>query len=137
MKKESEFFEYKLTILEHHLDTFGHVNNATYVAMFEEARWDLITNRGYGIKEVQERRKGPVISGLSVQFLRELKVRETITIRTQAKDYDGKFGKIYQSMINEKGKTACTAEFTWCFFDLESRRRIEAIPEWIEAVGLT
>ena len=35
--------EYALVIREQHLDTFGHVNNAKYLEILEEARWDLIT----------------------------------------------------------------------------------------------
>ncbi len=44
--------EYQLLIHEGHLDSFGHVNNATYLNLFEEARWDWITARGYGLKEM-------------------------------------------------------------------------------------
>ena len=36
-------YEYEKTILEQHLDTFGHVNNAAYLVLYEEARWDFIT----------------------------------------------------------------------------------------------
>ena len=31
-------YEYDKTILEQHLDTFGHVNNAVYLSLYEEAR---------------------------------------------------------------------------------------------------
>lgn len=31
--------EYPVVIREHHLDTFGHVNNAAYLDILEEARW--------------------------------------------------------------------------------------------------
>ncbi len=34
-----EAHEYHLLILEKHLDTFGHVNNASYLEILEEARW--------------------------------------------------------------------------------------------------
>jgi acyl-CoA thioester hydrolase len=44
---------YPLTIKETYLDTFGHVNNAMYLALLEEARWDLITTNGYGLKIIQ------------------------------------------------------------------------------------
>ena len=40
--------EYPMTILEHHLDTFGHVNNAMYLQLFETARWQWITDGGDG-----------------------------------------------------------------------------------------
>ena len=39
----NEVFEYELVIKECHLDSFGHVNNAIYVQLYEEARWDFIT----------------------------------------------------------------------------------------------
>ena len=41
--------DYQLVIREQHLDTFGHVNNAKYLEILEEARWDLITGNGYGL----------------------------------------------------------------------------------------
>ena len=37
---EWKVFTYPLLIKETYLDTFGHVNNATYLTLFEEARWD-------------------------------------------------------------------------------------------------
>jgi Acyl-ACP thioesterase len=44
--------EYDLLIRGHHLDTFGHVNNAKYLQILEEARWDVITRNGYSLDEV-------------------------------------------------------------------------------------
>ena len=41
-----KIFTYEMLIKEKHLDTFGHVNNATYFELLEEARWDFITNNG-------------------------------------------------------------------------------------------
>ena len=43
------------------IDAFGHVNNAVYLTLFEEARWEFVTNRGYGLKQIQEKQQGPVI----------------------------------------------------------------------------
>ena len=47
-------FSYELLIREQHLDSYGHVNNATYVSLFEEARWELITRKGYGYQHVHK-----------------------------------------------------------------------------------
>src|SRR5579864_8644527 len=35
-----------ITIGESQLDSFGHLNNARYLELFEQARWDVITERG-------------------------------------------------------------------------------------------
>ena len=49
---DSTIFSYPLIIKEMDLDTFGHVNNARYLTLFEDARWDLITKNGYGLKKI-------------------------------------------------------------------------------------
>jgi acyl-CoA thioesterase FadM len=75
-----KLYSYPLIIKEIYLDTFGHVNNATYLTLFEEARWDLITKNGYGLKKIQETGQGPTILEIKLLFLKELRVRENITI---------------------------------------------------------
>ncbi len=46
-------FEQATVIREQHLDTFGHVNNARYLELFEQARWDFITDNGFGLEQVK------------------------------------------------------------------------------------
>ena len=77
-------FEYEVLIREMHLDSFGHVNNAAYVMLYEEARWDFITKNGFGLDYIQKQQAGPVILDLSVRFKRELKNREKIIIKSKA-----------------------------------------------------
>lgn len=136
MKTESGTHEYQMTIIETHIDTLGHVNNATYLQIFEEARWELITKNGYGLKEVHEKQQSPIVLGVEIKFLKEIKNREKIIIRTRCFDYTGKIGKIEQNAFNEKGEAACTALFTFGFFDLKTRRLIPPTPEWIKAIGM-
>ncbi len=73
-------FSYQLLIREQHLDSYGHVNNATYVSLFEEARWEMSTQRGYGYNKIQESGKGPIILEINLKFLKEVTLRETVTI---------------------------------------------------------
>jgi YbgC/YbaW family acyl-CoA thioester hydrolase len=77
----NEVFEYELVIKECHLDSFGHVNNAIYVQLYEEARWDFITKNGFGLDVIQRDQVGPVILDLQVRFKREIKNREVIKIQ--------------------------------------------------------
>ena len=74
--------EYEVLIKESNLDTFGHVNNAVYLELFEEARWDLVTKNGYGLKEVLERKVGPIILEINIRFMKEIGLREKIKIET-------------------------------------------------------
>jgi len=86
------FLEFKsyYQIKEHHLDTFGHVNNATYLQLFEQARWDIITEHGYSLEEIHKMKQGPVVLEVNVKFLKELRNRENITIVSQGREFSGK-----------------------------------------------
>jgi acyl-CoA thioesterase FadM len=53
--------EKTVVISESHLDSFGHLNNARYLELFEQARWDLITERGFGLDTIRRTRTGPTI----------------------------------------------------------------------------
>ncbi len=127
---------YTTLIRESHLDSFGHVNNAKYLELLEEARWDVITARGYGFKEVHERKIGPVLLEVHLKFQHELKNREMITISTEVLSHSGKITKLRQVILNSKNEVACTADFTLGLFDLKLRKLIEPTPEWKLALGL-
>jgi thioesterase III len=129
--------EYPLVIRETHLDTFGHVNNATYLEIFEEARWELITRNGYGLDEVVRRRIGPTIVELNLKFQRELRNRQQIIIKTWMESYVGKIGRVGQQIVDADGNLYCEALFVIGLFDLGARKLIPPTPEWIKALGLT
>lgn len=131
-------YEYELTILEHHLDTFGHVNNAVYLELYEEARWDFITKNNLGMKEILESKIGPVLLDLSMTFKSELKNREKIKIISQARpEMRNKYVMILdQKMINEDGKVASTLTISVGMMDLNARKLISPTAEWFKALGL-
>lgn len=127
---------YPILILEAHLDTFGHVNNATYLSLFEEARWDLITQNDYGLDKIVETQIGPTILDIKLRFLKELRLRDHITIETQTVAYEKKIGRITQRMLRGE-ELCCSAEFTIALFDLKARKLIAPTPEWLKAIGMS
>lgn len=131
----AEIAKYPLTIKELHVDSLGHMNNATYLALYEEARWELITKNGYGFAAIQKAKQGPVILEVTVKFLREITLRENITITTELVHYKGKVGQLKQQMIKEDGAVASEALFTFGLFDMKERKLIDATPAWNKAVG--
>lgn len=130
-------FSFEVLINESHLDSFGHVNNAVYLQLYEQARWDFITENGYGLDRIQQTQKGPVVLDLQVKFKREIKNREKIIIESQTKEIlNSKIMVLEQRMINKEGKVASEAIFTVGFFDLHQRKLIEAPEDWLKAVGI-
>jgi YbgC/YbaW family acyl-CoA thioester hydrolase len=134
----NKIFEYQVMIKEFHLDSFGHVNNAVYLQLYEEARWDFITRNGFGLEVIQSQQKGPVILDLQVKFRRELKNREVISIQSQTSQIlNSKMMVLQQKMLKSDGKLASEAIFTIGFFDMRERKLIDAGPEWLKAVGVS
>ena len=134
MKMEFNKFIYTLMIKENHLDTFGHVNNAAYLTLYEEARWDFITKNGYGLDVIQREQKGPVVLDVNLRFKRELKNRQLISIHSQSQDMSSKIMKMKQVMINPEGEVASEALFTFGFMDMKLRKLVEMPQDCLNAV---
>lgn len=131
----SNSFKYEIIIKEHHLDSFGHVNNAIYLELYEEARWEYITLKGYGLAEVHRYQKGPVVLEAHLKFLKELKLRETIGITfEQIEEYgpSTRIFKMLQKMTKSNGELASELVITFGFFDLVERKLIKPTPEWLK-----
>lgn len=129
-------FTYPLVIKEVYLDTFGHVNNATYLTLLEEARWDLLTKRGYGLKKIQESALGPTILELNVKFLKELRVRDEVIIETQMVSYNEKIGRLTQRIVRDKD-ICCEADFIFGLFSIRERKLVLPTDDWLKALGLS
>lgn len=130
-------FEHEVLIRETHLDIFGHVNNAVYLQLFEDARWDIISNRGYGIEKIQETGQGPTILEIRIQFLKEVRNRDKIVIKTWVLNQSKKITTMRQVMVNDKGEDACVADFVFGLFDLRARKLVEPTAAWKHAIGLS
>ncbi len=130
----TKVFTYPLIILETYLDVFGHVNNAAYLTLFEEARWDMITQNGYGLEKILETGFGPVILEINLKFLKELRLREEIVIETTINSYSKKIGKMVQKMIRA-GEICCTAELTFGLFSLKERKLVMPTEDWLKSFG--
>ena len=128
--------EYPLLIVEHHLDTFGHVNNATYLEIFEQARWQWITDGGFDLARIQELGQGPTVLECAIRFRRELRNRTPVTVVSKISSYVGKIGRLHQEIRTAAGEVACDVDFVMGLFDTKTRKLIEPTPEWLASLGL-
>ena len=135
MPNNVNVFEYEVTILERHLDSFMHVNNATYLELYEEARWDFITKGGYGLSTIQKLKKGPIVLETTVKFRKEIKNRDKVKIISQSTGIKGKIMKMHQKIVHENGDLASEADFTFGFMDFKERKLIAPTDEWLQAIG--
>ncbi len=130
-----DIFYFVTEISEADLDVFGHVNNANYLKLYEQARWDFINKNNYGLDKIQADRKGPVLLEVHLKFRRELKTGHRILVLSQCQKIENKFMALRQVMIRDDLKLSSEAIFLIGFFDLDSRKLIQATPDWLSAVG--
>jgi thioesterase-3 len=127
-------FTYSVVIQEHHLDKFGHVNNAEYLVLLEDARWDFLNKNGFSMDDIKKFGFGPTILEIKIRFSRELKLHDEITIESQLMSYEKKIAKLFQKILRN-GEVCCTAEYTMGLFDLKTRKLILPTKEWLRAIG--
>jgi len=132
----SKLFSYPLIIKEGHLDTFGHVNNATYLQLLEEARWEIIANSGYGIKDIQDKGIGPVVLEIHIRYKKELKLREQVTIETKCVSVEKKVTRLQQEIKNADGQVCSVALVTVAVFDTKERKIIPLPQDWLDSMGV-
>lgn len=136
MKEKSEVHEYRLQIQEKDIDLLGHVNNATYFQLLEEARWAMITPLGWGREDVLKKQVSPIVLDARIRFKRELLKGENVLIRTWCHGAQGKTCQVGQSVLKPNHKEACEASFTMGLMDLKTRKLIQPPENWWRAVGL-
>ena len=105
---------YNTVISLHHLDFMGHVNNATYLQLMEEARWHLYNHFCYTKEMVLEEKKGPIILETHIKYRKEILLDEVVTIETRCLEYSGALGKIHQTIYKENGKKSYFIKKNWC-----------------------
>jgi YbgC/YbaW family acyl-CoA thioester hydrolase len=133
----NKIFSYEMMIKEHHLDFLGHVNNAVYLEILEEARWDFITAGGYGYKRFNQDKKGPIVLDVHLRFSKELTNRKNIIIKSQVQSGIARVMCLKQWIVDAAGIEYARAEFKMAFFDMLERKIIAPSEDWIAAIGLS
>lgn len=118
------------------MDFLGHLNNLAYLEVFEEARWQMITERGFGYPKIQALKLGPVLLGIDIQFRKEILLRQHCVVESTVLNYEGKIGKLSQEMKSETGDLMCRAVYMIGLFDMNARKLVTPPPEWLHACGL-
>jgi len=95
-----------------------------------------VRRRGFGLSEIIKGQIGPTILSLDIQYKRELRLRQTVTIESTTLEFHSKIGKVRQRMLNEKGEEAAVINLTIGLFDMKQRKLISATPAWLNAIGV-
>lgn len=130
-------YRYEHLISETYLDSFGHVNNAKYLELYEQARWDFLAGINFSLEDIQRSRVGLVILNININYHKELRARQKIYIETEFLSYIKKIITIKQVMKNaDNDEIVSDFILKGGFFHLDSRKLIIPEQELINRFGI-
>ncbi len=108
------------------VDSFGHLNSCKYLELYEWARWEWWAANGIDLAEYRESKwRGPMILRAEVDFKRELRLDEPITIHTWLHEATRVKATFAQEMVTgADGTPASSARITFVLVDLDNRRPV-------------
>src|SRR5262245_52131223 len=118
-------FESIFKIRTFHTDSFGHVNNARYLELLEEARWQFGEHMGL-IELLNAENLGFIIMQMNLRFRLPVVEGDTIQVRTNLIALGTAIGEVEQLIMKQSdGKLAAKAKF---HFVLISRKSGASVP---------
>ena len=113
-------FESIFKIRTFHTDSFGHVNNARYLELLEEARWQFAEHHGL-IDLLNEENLGFIIMQMNLRFRLPVVEGDTIQIYTRLVTLGTAIGELEQRIMKKGvGKLAATSMFQFVLIDRNS-----------------
>lgn len=113
-------FESTFKIRSFHTDSFGHVNNARYLELLEEARWQFAEHHGL-IDLLNEESLGFIIMEMNLRFRLPVVEGDTIQVFTSLVTLGSDIGEVEQLIMKKGvGKLAAKSMFTFVLIDRHS-----------------
>ncbi|SOC44153.1 acyl-CoA thioesterase [Ureibacillus acetophenoni] len=111
------------TIVESDLDELGHMNYLRYIKIFETARFGWFEQIGLRFENLLEEQLGPVLLKLETEYSKEVRLGDTVEIRSHLIRVGTKSFTLEQTMIHE-GQTSATTTAIMAIMDLQKRKAI-------------
>lgn len=108
------------------LDPYDHVNHTNYLAYFETARVEYLTDVGYGMDVMKERGFQIVVVELQARFLAAAGLRDVLIVTTSVLEI-GRVTSTWSQEMTRGHQTIATLHVKAAFTDLSGRPR--RVPE--------
>ena len=121
------------TIVEQDIDELGHMNYLKYVKHFEIARFEWFTKVGINFDYMLEKKLGLVLLKFDTEYLKEVRLGDTVEIHTKLLKVGTKSFTIEQIMYHE-GAISSKTTIIMTIMDLQTRKAIPVPNELVNAL---
>ena len=121
------------TIEKRDIDELGHMNYLKYVKHFEIARFEWFTKVGINFDYMLEKKLGLVLLKFDTEYLKEVRLGDTVEIHTKLLKIGTKSFTIEQIMYHE-GTVSSKTTIIMTIMDLQTRRAIPVPNELVNAL---
>jgi acyl-CoA thioester hydrolase len=120
------------------IDANNHVNYATYIDATADLRYRFFTAHGFPPERFAQLGVGPVYTAIHAQFLREVRMGETVTITYAIAGLSpqGTRWKVHHDILKSNGKKAVSIDLEGTLLDLTTRKPVPPTPELLQTFNL-
>ncbi|MBK5285451.1 MAG: acyl-CoA thioesterase [Bacteroidia bacterium] len=114
------------------MDSFGHVNNASFLTFIEQARikyFDDISGWHYDASK-----EGVILAHASLNFIRPLDFKESLSVLTLCTGIGNKSISLVHRIIAGEKEEVATAESVVVAFDYTSMKSVSVPQKWRDAI---
>ncbi len=120
------------------LDANGHVNYSAYIDAAGDLRYRFFTEHGFPPDRFAELGMGPIYTAIHAEFLREVRIGETVTITYALAGLSPGGGrwKVHHDVLKSNGKRAVSLDIEGALLVLATRKTALPTPELAEVFSL-
>lgn len=113
------------------LDANGHVNYAVYIDAAGDVRYHFFWEHGFPPEKFEQLGMGPIYTAIHAEFLREVRLGETVTISYTVSGLSPQGGrwKVHHDVLKSNGKKAVNLDIEGAILDLTTRKPVLPSPE--------
>lgn len=101
--------EYKRKIFGYECDIYGHLNNANYLHLYEEARADALEQMGLAVRELNKSGYHIYLTSIELTFKKGIPLEEIVTIKSSINEMNRVSTIWEQKIYNCKNELCNTA----------------------------
>jgi acyl-CoA thioester hydrolase len=117
-----KIFTVEFRVRSYELDSYGHVNNATYLNYLEFARMTTLLEKNFSLERMREKGYVVVIRRVEIDYKFPLFLNDEVLVKTYTSESRNTSGTFIQEIYNQThDRMAAEARVTWVFTNLSGK----------------